>query len=217
MNEHKIFQDILATIPGLNTEFGLKAVRGRVASYQRLLGKFSETHTDDFPLIQKRLAEGEREEARRLAHSLKGAAGSLGAVAIQQAAAALEMAIRDHHPQEEIERHIKQTREMYLGLQRALASHLASETAPVTNQVSAETLAPLVRQLYDMLEACEMNVQPLVRSQQPVLAGLLGSQLQTFDNLVASFDFEAALALLDDSCKVYPGLAAHFPNRSFGH
>ncbi len=206
---------LLRNIPGLDPAFGLKAVRGRMSSYKRLLGKFAESHSNDFPLIDKQLAAGEREEARRLAHSLKGAAASLGAVAVQQAAAALEIAIRDAHAPEDINRHIATTRELYLGLQTALSNKLNHQVTTVAGTVSADMLAPLVRQLYDMLEACEMNVQPLVRSQQPVLAALFGTQLQAFDNLVASFDFDAATALLDESCISFPGLAVLFPDRSF--
>ena len=207
----------LSNIPGLDLEFGLKAVRGRMGSYKRLLGKFAETHSGDFELIRKCLAENNPDEARRLAHSLKGAAGSLGAVAVQKVAAALEIAIRDQYAANETASLIAQTDEIYSNLKNELASKLTADAPPPqANRVSAEQLAPLVSQLYEMLESCEMNVQPLVRAQQPALAALLGHQLLAFDNLVASFDFDTALKLLDESCSQFPGLAAHFPRRSFG-
>ncbi|HEX6736059.1 MAG TPA: PAS domain-containing protein, partial [Azonexus sp.] len=85
----------LAAVPGLDAELGLHAVRGRMGSYKRLLGKFIANHGGDFAAIHHCLASGDVEEARRLAHSLKGAAGTLGAVATQVAAAAVETAIRD--------------------------------------------------------------------------------------------------------------------------
>jgi hypothetical protein len=126
------------------------------------------------------------------------------------------MAIRDNAPAAEIDQKIDNTAELYYGLQTAVANHLAETPSTQASTITAESLAPLVRQLYEMLEACEMNVQPLVRSQQPALAALFGEQLLAFDNLVASFDFEGALTLLDESCKVYPKLASLLPDRSFG-
>ncbi len=91
----------LAGIPGLDIEAGLQAVRGREASYLRLLGKFAETHAEDAHQIRKHLANSETETARRIAHSLKGAAGTLGMNSLQAAAAALELSLKENAPRSE--------------------------------------------------------------------------------------------------------------------
>jgi two-component system sensor histidine kinase/response regulator len=198
----------LSMIPGLDLEFGLSAVRGRMNSYKRLLGKFSETHANDFALIRQRLAEGQIEEARRLAHSLKGAAGSLGAVAIQKAASALEIGIRDQYEGAALAHLIDQTAEIYSALQNQLAKYLVTETVIQPNPVNAEQLLPLLRQLQTLLSECDMNVQSLVRNQQGMLLALLGERLTVFNNLVADFDFEGAVKLLEESYAHFPALAA---------
>ena len=85
----------LRAIPGLDVDFGLKSVRGRVASYQRMLGKFVANHRDDPRKIGTALAVADVAEARRLAHTLKGVAAMLGLSEVQTYAAAVEAAYRD--------------------------------------------------------------------------------------------------------------------------
>ncbi|RIX46776.1 MAG: PAS domain S-box protein [Rhodocyclales bacterium GT-UBC] len=91
----------LDAIEGLNTEFGLASVRGRQASYLRLLGTFIHAHAGDPETIARLIAEDQASEALRAVHTLKGAAGTLGIVAIQQAAARLEVALREAATQSE--------------------------------------------------------------------------------------------------------------------
>ncbi len=94
--------DTLGNIPGLDSVIGLNSVRGRKASYLRLLATFIRSHADVPAEISQQLAAGQLEEATRSAHTLKGAAGTLGIVAIQHAAAQLEAALHAGKPTEEI-------------------------------------------------------------------------------------------------------------------
>ena len=84
----------LAAIPGLDSQYGLEAMRGRLSSYLRLLDSFVQSHGDDPARIAAQIAQGHLPEALRLSHSLKGAAGSLGVVGLQSLAAKLEAALR---------------------------------------------------------------------------------------------------------------------------
>jgi len=87
----------LGAIPGLDTAAGLRSVRGRLPLYLRLLRSFVDSHADDPTAIAMALKEGHPEAAQRLAHALKGAAGTLGLTDLQSAAAALETSLR-HKP-----------------------------------------------------------------------------------------------------------------------
>jgi HPt (histidine-containing phosphotransfer) domain-containing protein len=88
----------LSAIDGLDIDAGLISVRGKFATYLRLLGLFITTNEQLAGLIQNAIDRGDLDEARRLAHSLKGAAGNLGAVRIQQIAAAIELPLKTHSP-----------------------------------------------------------------------------------------------------------------------
>jgi CheY-like chemotaxis protein/HPt (histidine-containing phosphotransfer) domain-containing protein len=87
-------------IPGVDVAAGLKCVGGREATYRRLLGMFVEHHGGDLGLIRAALGAGQVEEGRRIAHSLKGAAASIGAETLRERALAVEVAIREGHAQD---------------------------------------------------------------------------------------------------------------------
>ena len=73
-------------LPGFDLAAGLQRhARGRMF-YHRLLCLFVDGHGDDVARLRACLATGQRDMARHLAHSLKGAAGMLGAVAVRCAA-----------------------------------------------------------------------------------------------------------------------------------
>jgi len=86
----------LDNIPGIDPAAGLRAVRGRIASYRRLLGTFISQHANDDEAIGTAFGEGRLNDATLLAHALKGAAGTLGLSAIHIAAAELNETLR--HP-----------------------------------------------------------------------------------------------------------------------
>ena len=93
----------LPDVPGLNTREGLMRVAGNKKLYVKLLRQFSKTEADAAQRIASALAKNDRALAERLAHSVKGAAGNLGASAVQNAAAKLEKAIASSAPAAEIE------------------------------------------------------------------------------------------------------------------
>ena len=94
----------LNDLPGLDMAFGLNCVGGKVDRYVRLLKRLIEEHRADISKLRACLAADDRQEARRLAHSLKGVAATLGATRIQRAAAALEAAILAEQTADESER-----------------------------------------------------------------------------------------------------------------
>ena len=196
----------LSRIPGLNSKFGLASVRGRMSSYRRLLNKFSHDHMDDFSLLRQHMAAGDINEARRLAHSLKGVAGTLGAVAVQKSAASLEAAIKEEQAATVISPLIEQTATAFAELCRHLplplipddASSLPLATGLSANQSTNKTLSPeILAQLRHLLEIGEVGAQELVREQANALRGMLGHDFVAFEYLIATFDFEAALTRLN--------------------
>ena len=74
----------------LDRAAGLACCNNNPALYQRMLEKFRLGQADFGPRFREALAATDPEVARRLAHTLKGLAGTIGARALQAAAAALE-------------------------------------------------------------------------------------------------------------------------------
>jgi predicted ATPase/signal transduction histidine kinase/HPt (histidine-containing phosphotransfer) domain-containing protein/ActR/RegA family two-component response regulator len=109
---------------------GLEQLRGKPASYSRLLRTYAEHHRQDANALRERIAAGDFAEARRLVHSLKGASAILGITRIQSLAAELEAAIAGSCAAEEIDR-LTAALESELGpLTAALLAALPEDTPP---------------------------------------------------------------------------------------
>jgi HPt (histidine-containing phosphotransfer) domain-containing protein len=81
-------------IAGFDTDAGLKRLSGKRDRYESLLRKFAERQVGTVEAIRAALAEGNTSTAELEAHSLKGAASTLGATTLAEVAARVEMAIR---------------------------------------------------------------------------------------------------------------------------
>lgn len=93
----------LARIPGLDSARGLKTVNGKTATYFRVLGILAKNHVEDVHRLAESLARGDLPETGRIAHALKGAAGSVGAFKVQELADRLNLAIKAGASRDEIE------------------------------------------------------------------------------------------------------------------
>jgi two-component system sensor histidine kinase/response regulator len=188
----------LTGIVGLDSRFGLQSVRGRMDSYLRLLAKFSENHGDDFAHIRSNLATGNRDEARRLAHSLKGVSATLGAILINKTSMALETAIKEGQDKAFIEPLIEAAEQAYTSLREQLAN-VAQPAQTGDDAGDAAATTALIERLRHELQQGEMSAQDLVRRQAKTLKKVLGGGFLAFEELVASFDFERALTFLNDN------------------
>ena len=85
----------LPDLPGIDTAAGLMRVQGDKAFYRKMLLKFRGAQTDFASAMQAALGDDDVNAPRRLAHTLKGTAGTIGASQLQLAAAELEKACED--------------------------------------------------------------------------------------------------------------------------
>ncbi|NTV70546.1 MAG: PAS domain S-box protein [Azonexaceae bacterium] len=85
----------LEKVPGLDSAYGLKSMRGKLPSYLRLLGIFVATHGDDHAKISAALNNGAVAQAEQIAHGLKGVSGTLGLKGIYDASRVLDDTLKD--------------------------------------------------------------------------------------------------------------------------
>ena len=83
-------------IPGIDTASGLKRTAGNGKLYLNILKKFMDNYADVPGNIYQALAADDRKLAERLAHTVKGVAGNIGAVGVQEMAQELEQSIRQN-------------------------------------------------------------------------------------------------------------------------
>ena len=146
-------QPALPDLPGVDTAEGVNRFGGNVKSYIKLLQKFSENQADTISQMTRALQSGDKELTVRLAHTLKGVSGSIGATGLQGLASRLESAIKDSADGQtnslladtgtELDRVIK--------LIDGLKAKKASQGTPDSKELPAE----LVPQLQDLLAKLE--------------------------------------------------------------
>ncbi len=83
-----------ASLPGLNVAEGVNRLFDDTELYRAIVLEFCETHLEAGTEIRAFLAAGNREEAIRLAHLIRGASGNLSANDLHRAAGELESALR---------------------------------------------------------------------------------------------------------------------------
>jgi two-component system sensor histidine kinase/response regulator len=168
------------------------------------LDLYVQHRADDVQILRQHLAVGAFEYARRVAHTLKGTAGTLSAVDVQLAAAAVETALRHGECNPE-------TLEPLLAAldaaHRALVAGLTTLRSPPAPPVAAPSMPAVdrarrdevVSQLQAWLEASDIQAVKLAKKEQGLLAVILGpDRAAEFLRRVEHFDFENALTLFDD-------------------
>lgn len=82
--------DELPPLPGIDSADGLKRMMNKASLYEKVLRDFHARFFDETALIRDAIAAGDFDAAKRHAHSTKGLAGTIGAMALQDLAKALE-------------------------------------------------------------------------------------------------------------------------------
>ena len=82
--------DLPPTLPPFDLEAALARVNGKAGLLRRLIVQFGESYAATGPALRQMIAGGRLAEARRLAHTLKGVAGSLELHSVQALAADIE-------------------------------------------------------------------------------------------------------------------------------
>jgi len=114
----------LAAIPGLNPQIGLVSLAGKQGSYIRLLRKFALRHPVEMANLREALVDGDWITAKRIVHTLKGLAGTMGAMSLQANAQRLNDALSENIDVEKINRLSKVAIAEYSVLAEAILAEL---------------------------------------------------------------------------------------------
>jgi len=184
-------------VPGIDVRAGLKRTGGNLRRYEILLRKFAEQQSGTITTIRGALSAGDAATAERAAHSLKGAAGTLGAHALAEVAANAETAVKSGHGIDEAVRLLSLALDAVLANLRAAlpADGSGNGVTPVTGD-PASVKDPLIR-LKQLLETDDGEAADFIIDAKPRLAGVLTStEIRTLSDRVGNFDFDAALNCL---------------------
>ncbi|MBU0499401.1 MAG: PAS domain S-box protein [Gammaproteobacteria bacterium] len=166
----------LSVIPGLDTAAGLNTLNGKVGPYLRILSHFAAAHGQDMVSLRERLAAGDREAARLIAHSLKGASANLGASQLRMQSAELEQMIREDGDPAGIEGRVTGIESGYRTLAAAILAILAQTRArPVLAEGQTLRLRALLSELEPLLAQDDMRANRLAGDNEDLLRSALGN------------------------------------------
>jgi len=186
-------------IPGIDSSGGMRRVGGKVKLYLEVLRKFRDGQSNAPERITAALQSGDRLGAERIAHSLKGLAGTIGATELQEAALAVEQDLhRGLEPWTNLVRLAKLLREIMATLESSLGKETSSPVPLATALTSLVDVGTMLKKLElyvigsdseaaDYLAECRQHLVAAVAMKEMVVC---------LEKNLADYDFDEALTTL---------------------
>jgi two-component system, sensor histidine kinase and response regulator len=187
----------LSSLPGIDARIGLASTMDNKRLYRRLLLKFRDGNAQFAEHFRAAQQGDDADAPLRMAHTLKGTSGSIGAVDVQAAATALETACHDALPDAEInaclQRVVDALHPVLEGLQ-ALAGEPVAAAAPTPPALDAAELTPKLERLKALLADSDADAVHLLTDLIDQLRGTaLGAALKPAARDLESYLFDEAL------------------------
>ncbi len=187
----------LASIPGLEAGRGLKVLNGHLAAYLRLLRRYAVDHGEDMARLRERMSQGDRDEARRLAHTLKGSSGNMGATGVQHLAAELETALKDGSDAAAIDRLVGPLESELQRLTAAILAALPDDAAaPYVGEVDWTIVQQVLAELEPWLAVGNVQANQFVETHAALLKAALGPLGVELERQIEQFLYPEALETL---------------------
>ncbi|MDR3429393.1 response regulator [Silvimonas sp.] len=188
-----------ANIPGLDSVAGLRRIRGNTELYLRLLRSFMQSHGNTVTEAREALAQGDAATARRSFHTLRGVAGQIGAVHIQQLAGEVEQALHDQAAANVIDVGMAELEAALLALLAALSAALPDAVELSRDEaanVDVDQARNLCDRLIQFLTKDDAEAGELFERSAAVLRQVLPQHYRDIERAMRSYDFGTALSIL---------------------
>ena len=161
-------------LPGIDTEAGLSRVEGKKALYINMLNKFVSSFPESAQEIQASLNNKDLISAQRLAHTVKGVSGTIGAKSLQKVADELELAIKNNE-KDNFEYLLKSFEQELVNILNVLKSVLDEiETTDITeDKIEIGDTKKLLSLLSEL--------EPHVKKRKPKLCKLIIEKIRKFE------------------------------------
>jgi two-component system sensor histidine kinase/response regulator len=204
--------DLPEALAGIDLHAGLALMGGDRALYRKLLLKFAGSQAPSGRQLYQAAQAGDRDTARRLAHTLKGLAANLGAQGLRQAAGAVEDRLSPGHAAaqaedgvqdvlaplvQRLEAELQQVCDAILSWQARQAQEPAGTAGQRTLQADVDIAEA---QLGTLLETLDARLRESDSAAAEIIERLLSLPLPTplhrqlvdVDEAVSNFDFDTA-------------------------
>jgi len=188
-------------ITGLDTQLGLRRVMGKRSLYLSMLRKFVTGQGAVAAQIRSALDGGQNELAQRLAHTLRGLAGNIGASGLQEAAGRVEMAIAQAQPRETVDALLASMAQTLAAIVQPLAATLGDTASasipPQGDPATKARIGPVLQKLRALLDEADPEASDYFNTNSQMLRAALGEAHASVQAAIGDYDFEEALNTLE--------------------
>ena len=184
------------TITGVDMKLGLKRVLGRKRHYLSLLRKFLDGQAHAADQVRTALSAGDHQTAERLAHTVKGTAGNIGATRLQEYAADLEQALRTQAPPGTLSTLLLLFENELHRVTAALDAELPPEQPAEPTEVDGAQLRALCNHLATLLQNYDAAAEDLFEANKQLFRTAFPRLFPSLAEAVRAFEFETAMELL---------------------
>ncbi len=185
-------------LPGIDVQAGLARIGGNRRLYRKLLLKFRDNHQDATGEIRRAIAASDLQEAKRLAHTIKGVSGNVAASGLLAAAKDLDEALAAGDPERPLG--------LLSGFDRVLQGVMASisklapaaeTTTEARTRADIEAVRPMFNRLAGLLLNDDLEAADLLADMIGQLKHTdLAEGLSAIEKHLSQYDFESAVESL---------------------
>ncbi len=191
--ENTSVEQSVSELSAIDTQIGLKHVGGNHKLYQKVLNKFKENQSGVIERITSAFESGDLVTSEREVHTLKGLAGSIGANALQQAAADVEQEILSGVEKLSSLTTLSDQFSMVLDSLKVLDVNEVSEAEP-SIKMAPEKIKALVTGLRLLLEDDDADAVEVLEELIPAFTDAQAvKDIKRILGFVESYQFEEAL------------------------
>ncbi len=194
--------EAIQRIKGLDISIGLRTLQNNISNYVQLIEKFAKNHGADGLTMMRHAFLGEYDIVYQIAHALKGVAGTLGAVKIQDLAGEIQKIV-----QSEPENRKLQTKLEVISQElETLALQLQTILTPFIRQIKQEEVTDsdllkvekILAELETLLANSDTSAGDLFEKSRDLLINVLGDVGKRMEVKIQDFDYRDALKMLQD-------------------
>ena len=190
-------------LAGLNVQEALQRLLGNEELYQKLLQEFALDQETAVAGAKEAMLQEDWELAVRTAHTLKGSAANLGAMALSKAAAQLELALRAKDASAELFQQAQEELQRVLSsIQEAWPAAEIEEPAPGASEEKWLQVEPELEELRRLLAEFDSEAEEYFQGHKKSWAPFFDAmEFSRLEQLLRRFELEDALAQLNHLCE----------------
>jgi len=186
----------LSAIEGLDVDLGLQNLRGDEVLYMQLLRQLDDKHSGDINRLKQHISENEPDKAIFMAHTLKGAAGTLGLTQIQAYSQKLELSLKNNKSEgheDDINKLIETASKALSIFHDALINITDEKSSSQIIDAKPSEAQAVLEHLNQLLAASDTEASNVFSESQDILLAVYGDVANELGLKIADFDYQGAL------------------------